>query len=216
MCLVWGAALAYASIAFLLDDWAHGLFGHMNTITFKINFPYFKPGVDPESAARQLRAHWGLREKPIPHMIELLESQGAKVFSLANDIENMGTFSGWRGEVPYIFCSNLESAVKSRFTVAEQLGHLVLHRDTRPKHYNTVRYAAHKFASAFLMPEGGMKPYEKPRLLHLKEIRERAQHWGVCSTALIDRLKKLGKISNQPKHTPVSYTHLTLPTIYSV
>ncbi|MCY4419638.1 MAG: ImmA/IrrE family metallo-endopeptidase [Gammaproteobacteria bacterium] len=206
-------ALATASIAFLLDDWAHRRFVYSRFMPSDVDFIDIGPDVEPEVAARKLRQHWKLGVEPISDMVELLEAKGARVFSITNESLCLHTFSGWRNEVPYIFCSNLDSAVNFRFTLAEQLGHLVLHRHTRPKHYKNVLHAVRAFASAFLMPESGMKSYEKPRYLYLDETYEFVQHWRVTGTVLIARLLKLRKITrstyslllNQIKNTDQQY-----------
>jgi Zn-dependent peptidase ImmA (M78 family) len=96
-------------------------------------------------------------------MIHLLESKGARVFSLAENSLKVNAFSVWRREKPFVFLNAMKSAENSRFDAAHELAHLTLHQDGS----TTGREAedqANRFASSFLMPEGDI-------LAHLPYVR---------------------------------------------
>jgi transcriptional regulator with XRE-family HTH domain len=67
------AALAAGSLAFTLSDWIEQRFDlpHVDVIDLA--------GEDPDIAARSLRQSWGLGERPIPNMVQLLEAKGVRV-----------------------------------------------------------------------------------------------------------------------------------------
>lgn len=186
-------ALASASIAFLLDDWAHDQFKRSSLMPSAVDFIGIGSDVDPESAARLLRQHWGLGLEPIPHMIELLESKGVRVFSLVDDVANLSAFSGWRDEIPYLFTGKSACTVDLRLSVAKQLGYLVLHRHTRPDNFRDIQREMNAFACAFLIPEGAKLSNIG---LNLKRLKETMQRWGLSGFDLIACGRKSGAISD--------------------
>jgi len=110
-----------------------------------------EPG-DAETAAMRLRAAWNLGLDPIPNLAEFLEEQGIKIIPL-----RMGArFSGLmcfarrsKGEdVPVIVVNEHDTGERQRFTLAHEVGHLVLKGLDGAKGEKL----AHRFAGAFLMP----------------------------------------------------------------
>lgn len=145
---------------------------------------------DPETASRELREHWQLGELSISNMVHLLESQGIRVFSLAENCLEVDAYSFWRDGVPFIFLNTMKSPERSRFDAAHELGHLVLHKHSS----NNGRQAeeqADKFASAFLMPKSSILatvPFS-PTLNELVTLKKR---WKVSLSALVRRSHDLG------------------------
>jgi Zn-dependent peptidase ImmA (M78 family) len=106
---------------------------------------------DAENAARALRMHWGLGLDAIPGMVELLEERGIKVLSI--DLDNIDGLTAKvrrkNGEaVPVIVVKKSAWAERKRFTLAHELGHMVM--EVAPG--VDAEKAAHRFAGAFLMP----------------------------------------------------------------
>lgn len=182
------AALAAGTIGFLIADW----------VADKFELPEVKlPDLrlyDPESAARTLRQEWALGEKPVSNMIQLLESKGVRVFSLAENTAKVNAYSLWRRDKPYVFLNTFKSAECSRFDAAHELAHLVLHQDGsvtgRP-----AEDQANKFASAFLMPKSDIISV-LPRVHHLQQLIAAKARWKVSVAALNYRVYKLGIISD--------------------
>ena len=140
------AALAAGSLAFVLTDWVEQRFEL--PAADLMDFSDERPDV----AACSLRQKWGLGERPIKNMVHLLESKGARVFSLAENTRTIDAFSLWHNENPYVFLNVMKSSERSRFDAAHELGHLVLHRHGGPKGRGA-EDEANKFAMSFLMPE---------------------------------------------------------------
>jgi Zn-dependent peptidase ImmA (M78 family) len=126
-------------------------------------------------------------------MIQLLESKGVRVFSLAENTAHVNAFSLWRKNVPYVFLNNFKSAECSRFDAAHELAHLVLHQEGGV----TGREAeeqANNFASAFLMPEADVR-CSLPQIYSLKQLISAKRRWRVSVAALNYRIHKIGLIS---------------------
>lgn len=183
------AALAAGSLAYLFSDW----------ITEKFNLPAtdlldLKYERNAAGAARTLRDYWGLGEKPISHMIKLLESKGVKVFSLSENNKNVDAFSCWRNDTPYIFLNVFKSAEHSRFDAAHELGHLVLHKHEGFRQ-KEIEIEANNFASSFLMPEADVIS-NISFVTSLDQVMEAKKRWKVSIAALSYRLHKIGILSD--------------------
>ena len=114
-------------------------------------WPVLLDPAEAEHGARGLRAHWGLGLDPIPNLVELLEERGIKVLSM--DLTNIdGLTARVRredGSAAFVVVVNRgDWGERQRFTIAHELGHMVL--DVAPKVDG--EKAAHRFAGAFLMP----------------------------------------------------------------
>ena len=139
------AALAAGTLSFLVSDWVEQ--------RFDLPEPDLEDlaGEEPEVAARSLREHWALGERPIKNMVHLLEAKGIRVFSLAENTRTVDAFSLWRDTRPYVFLNMLKTPEHSRHDAAHELGHLVLHRHGGPRG-RRAEDEANQFAASFLMP----------------------------------------------------------------
>ena len=104
------AALAAGSLAFVLSDWV----AHRFTLPEQ-DLLDFKEGTEPELAAQSLRQKWGVGERPIRHMIWLLEAKGVRVFSLVENARTVDAFSLRRRDTPYVFLNMAKTPERSRF-----------------------------------------------------------------------------------------------------
>lgn len=148
---------------------------------------------DPEDAARHLRKYWGIGERPIGHMIKLLEFKGVRVFSLSENTRNVDAFSCWRKDEPYVFLNTFKTPERTRFDAAHELGHLILHKHGGPNQ-RSAEAEADKFASAFLMPAADVMSII-PRVTGLSQLISAKARWGVSLAALTYRTYKLGLIT---------------------
>jgi Zn-dependent peptidase ImmA (M78 family)/DNA-binding transcriptional regulator YiaG len=182
------AAIAAGALAFELDDW----------ITVRFELPAHSiPRLNsfaPTDAATSLRSYWSMGERPISNMINVLESHGVRVFSLAEETRHLDAYSFWRNDRPYIFLNTLKTPEHSRFDAAHELGHLVLHRHGGPSHRNAEE-DANAFASAFLMPPSGLRAH-LPVIRKLKDILEGKKRWRVSAAALAYALHKQDIVSD--------------------
>jgi len=179
------AALAAGSLAYELADWVRGRFNLPAAALLDLSYER-----DPAGAARTLRQHWAIGEKPIGNMLRLLETKGIRVFSLAENTRNVDAFSCWRNSEPYVFLNTFKSTERSRFDAAHELAHLVLHKHGGPKQGRSAELEAHAFASSFLMPQDDVLA-TIPFVTTLKQVVREKKRWGVSVAALAHRLHKL-------------------------
>lgn len=150
-----------------------------------------------QEAADACRAQWGLGVGPISHVLALLESKGVAVCRYEMTGENVEAFSFWNGPRPFIFmASEKECGVRTRFDLAHELGHLVLHRWVEEDELEDratlkrIEREADRFAGAFLLPQRSF-PNEvyTPRLDAFVSLKRR---WRVSIQAMIYRCSDLG------------------------
>jgi Zn-dependent peptidase ImmA (M78 family)/transcriptional regulator with XRE-family HTH domain len=149
---------------------------------------------DPEAAAEFVRREWGLGTLSVRNMVHLLESKGARVYSLAVDARQVDAFSMWKGDVPFVFLNTNKTGEHSRFDAAHELGHLVLHRHGPPQGIEAEKQA-NAFASAFLMPRGSVFPVA-PKFPTYDNLVRLKRTWGVSVAALAYRLHSLKLVSD--------------------
>lgn len=181
-------ALAAASLAFIVADKIDDTFGLPNP-----DVPNLSYEGDPASAASTLRAHWGLGDRPVGNMIDLLEAKGVRVYSLTEKTVRVDAFSCWRDGVPYVFLNTLKSAEHSRFDAAHELAHLCLHQHGGSSH-RSAEPEANSFAGHFLMPPTDIHARIR-RISSLSQIRAAKKRWGVSMAALTYHLSKLGVLT---------------------
>ena len=180
--------LTSGRIALLIDEW----------ISRRFNLPQADlptlTGRDPEAAAQELRARWGLGEQPIRNVVHLLEAHGVRVYSLTDDNTNLDAYSLIWHKQPYAFLSTNKSGERSRFDAAHELGHLILHAESTTPHGPEAEQQANRFAAAFLMPRAGVIA-QGLRNAGLERILVAKQRWNVAAVAMAHRANELGLMS---------------------
>lgn len=184
------ASLAAGSLGVALYDWVDAQF-HLPTPDL---IDLSKERNRPDSAARLLRQHWGLGDRPIGNMLALMESKGIRVLSLSENTMDVDAYSFWRSDYPYIFLNQQKTPERSIFDCAHELGHLVMHHHAGAKGEKGAEYQADAFASAFLMPEADIKS-EARSVTTVRQILRLKRRWRVSAMALVFRLHKLGMIT---------------------
>ena len=104
---------------------------------------------DPTEVARQVRSLWRVPSGPIDHLIRLLESVGVLVHTRPLGTAAQDAVSTWpRGRPAIMLVNSGLPPDRLRFTVAHELGHLVMH--SMPS--DTQEREANLFAAEFLAP----------------------------------------------------------------
>lgn len=184
------ASLAAGAVAYLVSDWFEERFNLPPADIPDLHL--FNK--DASEAARLLRQEWSLGEKPIPNMIQLLESKGVRVFSLTENTVEVNAYSLWREGKPHVFLNTVMSAERSRFDAAHELAHLVLHQDGKVKG-REAEDQANLFAASFLMPKADVLGV-LPRVSHLGQLMVAKKRWKVSLAALANQVHRLGIISD--------------------
>jgi Zn-dependent peptidase ImmA (M78 family)/transcriptional regulator with XRE-family HTH domain len=149
---------------------------------------------DVESAAEELRAHWNVGLGAIPNLSELLEERGVKVV----DIQGFKRFEAqtlWaNGELAVIGVNADVPGDRQRFSLAHELGHLVLRVEDG---LNDER-AANRFAGAFLVPRAtALRMLRQSRgNFTIGELGLLKDTFGLSMQAWIHRAMDLGVISS--------------------
>ena len=156
-------------------------------------YPVMRDVFEADRAARSLRDHWGLGHDPIPNLVELLEEQGIKI--LAVDLTNIDGLTArvrrtQKSDVPVIVVNRKEWGERQRFTLAHELGHLVMDVSAKLDEEK----AAHRFAGAFLMPAEALwaKIGKHRTSIGWDELFELKQIFGTSVQAVTYRCKDLG------------------------
>lgn len=187
------ASLAAGSIGISLYDWIEARFNTPEPDLIDLS----KERERPEVAARLLRQHWGLGDRPIGNLIRLYESKGVRVLSLSENTPNVDAYSFWHADRPYMFLNQRKTAERSNFDSAHELAHLVLHFHAGRQSTNiedAERQADH-FASAFLMPEADVKS-SVGYVTGASQIIRLKSRWRVSAMALATRLHGLGMLTD--------------------
>lgn len=185
------ASLAAGTLGVALYDWIDARFKLPEPDLIDLS----KERNRPESAARILRQHWRLGDRPIGNVLKLLESKGIRILSLSENTRNVDAYSFWRSDRPYIFLNQEKTAERSIFDSAHELGHLVLHHHAGARVERGAEMQADRFASAFLMPEADVMNEVSHVTSATQIIREKSR-WKVSAMALTFRLHSLGLLSD--------------------
>lgn len=184
------AAIVAGMYALQLDTWISARFRRPAPDVPTLEHP----ARDPEAAAREVRARWGLGEAPAPNMVHLLEAHGVRVYSLATDCSDVDAFSTWWRGLPYVFLNTMKSRERGRFDAAHELGHLVMHGADQRLHGPEAERQANQFASAFLMPAADVLPRGLRHATVDRVLREK-KRWRVSAMSLTHRLNELGLLT---------------------
>ena len=157
-----------------------------------------------ELIANECREFWGLGFGPIENLTALLELNGVIITLGEMDSDSIDAFSRW-SEVdgrPYVrLCANKHCAVRSRFDLAHELAHLILHRNIDQKdfaHRDNLGFyekQADAFAGAFLLPEKGFaNDLSRIGLEYFKALKPK---WKVSIGVMIKRAAQLEFIDSE-------------------
>lgn len=142
----------------------------------------------------------------VPNVTRAVERLGCVVLPMDNELGRHLGMSTRVDEIPIIRVSRASARVpgdRQRFTVAHELGHLLLHSTCPPpessEQAKLIEKQAHRFAAAFLLPGDGFLDDlsrvngGRVTLSTLAELKER---WGVAIKAMVVRLQQLGQIDS--------------------
>lgn len=145
---------------------------------------------DIEEIARLVRASWLIPRGPIGNLVEYVERAGCVV--IESDLDSAGidgiTLS-IPGLPPCIFLNRNRPADRKRFTLAHELGHLVMHTIPSPDMENE----ANLFASCLLMPAPDIGPQLSG--LSLAKMAALKPIWRVSMASILMRAKTLGRVT---------------------
>lgn len=149
-----------------------------------------------EDVAERVRDAWELGFDPIPDLIDVLETYGIRVFMIDADADNK--FDGLAARVsgmPIVVVGRHWPGDRQRFTLAHELGHLML--EGRLESDLDEEMACNRFAGAFLFPRASVlqEMGEHRNAVELKELGLLKEEFGLSMAGILYRARDLGIIS---------------------
>jgi Zn-dependent peptidase ImmA (M78 family) len=154
-----------------------------------------------EDIALYVRRTWGLGITPIQNMSRLLESHGIIIATIKTGFMETDACSSFIDTRPYIFLdTQKECAVRTRFNMAHELGHLILHGNITQsdiedkKILNRIEKEANQFASSFLLPRDSF--LLDIRSTSLQSFLPLKKKWKTSIQAMVYRCQELDVFSD--------------------
>ena len=146
-----------------------------------------------ENIAEYVRREWNLGLDPIENLMDILEQHGIKVGVIAAPVKFDALTMRYNDDHPLIIVNKTFPGDRQRFSLAHELGHLLLTLDEGIDEEE----AAFRFAGAFLVPQQTaiMELGPKRRMLDFRELYVLKHKYGMSMGAWIYRAKNLKIIS---------------------
>ncbi len=152
----------------------------------------------PASIAQLVRGTWRLPLGPVDNLVQSLEAAGGIVYRVDFGTRLLDAVSHWPPDMPPMFFVNVNaSGDRLRFSLAHELGHVVMHASPT----RDMEDEADEFASEFLMPAREIGPYLID--MDLSRAGQLKPYWKVAMSALILRARDLGVHQQEQGEPPV-------------
>jgi Zn-dependent peptidase ImmA (M78 family)/DNA-binding XRE family transcriptional regulator len=141
-----------------------------------------------EAATAECRRLWGLEpDLPIPNLTRALERAGVVVTRFQGGAAKVDAFSRVGRRLIAVLNTDKGSASRSRFDLAHEAGHVVMHRGVDVGALE-LEEQADQFASALLMPRAGiLREFPRAASLEWEALFALKQRWRVSLGALVRR-----------------------------
>jgi Zn-dependent peptidase ImmA (M78 family)/transcriptional regulator with XRE-family HTH domain len=160
------------------------------------DLPKLAPGTSPADAAQALRAHWDLPDGPVKHLVATAEAHGVVVVVRPlSEVQSVDAFSAVIVERPIIITTPRRTAnvFRHRFSIAHEIGHLLMHADSAEQSA-AIEREANEFAAAFLTPAAAMDAV-LPQRMNVATLDRIGRTWGVSSKSLVRRMVERGRVT---------------------
>ena len=155
-------------------------------------------GGDPERIAELVRRTWLVPSGPIRDLVGWVERAGCIVVHCDFAALKVDGFTVQIPDMPpCIFLNRNMPADRQRFSLAHELGHVVLHQVPSPE----MESEADAFASEILMPARDIRPQLSGRRLTIQRLAALKPIWRVSMAALLYRARTVGAVTaNQSQY----------------
>lgn len=150
-----------------------------------------------EFAASECRDLWRIGRSAVQDIALAIEGAGVILIREETGIAQIEGLSAWSDvlERPLVLLSaDKDNGYRSRFDLAHELGHLILHRNiprpTERDRHKQLEQQAHRFAGAFLLPAETFA-LEVRMPVTLDDLLLLKRRWGVSVGAIVMRLRTL-------------------------
>ncbi len=175
------------------------LFQALKRPTSKI--PLFDLGktISPAKVAEELRQMWRIERGPLADLIEIIESKGIIVLSFDFGTERVDSRTILTNErQPIIVLNKSMLGDRLRFSLAYELGHLIMHTFANLSADRNIGHEANLFAAELLMPKKDIKSQLNENL-KITDLAELKCKWKVSMQAILYRANDLNIITNNQK-----------------
>jgi Zn-dependent peptidase ImmA (M78 family) len=155
------------------------------------------PHEDAASAAHLVRNALGVdQDSPIKNLLHRVERMGVRVFTSSYDVPDLDAFSTWiEGRQPVVVLNPMRPGDRQAFSLAHELGHLVMHYPLTAGQEH-IEDEANLFAAELLMPADAIRPELSPPIT-LSLLAELKSRWRVSIGALLQRAKELQVVTDR-------------------
>lgn len=153
----------------------------------------------PQKIATLVRKKWQVPPGPVLDLVKLLEEKGILIHCFDFGTDRVDSRSMLTDDKqPVIFLNRRLLGDRQRFSLAYELGHLLLHTYCTVSHERDVSHEANLFAAEFLMPAKDILP-DFENGISLPLLGELKRKWKVSMIALLYRADDLGLLSANQK-----------------
>lgn len=172
-----------------------------------LNLPPFEEGISIEEKAKKLRTYWGILNEPISDLPSLLQTQGIFLFSKKFQNEKIDGCSQVIGECPIIVLNrNKGNDARKNFSIAHELGHIILHCCKEIPDYEQIEAEADQFAASFLLPVEGVE--KDATHINAESLQNIGDKWHVSPQAVLERYRRLGFLGIDEERSEAKRTYL--------
>ena len=152
----------------------------------------------PAEIADTIRRHWHIPSGPINNLTHLLERAGVVIgCSNFHGVEVSGVTFSAPGQLPLILLNSDHPADQVRFTLAHELGHLVMHRFPTPD----MEQEANHFASELLFPSADLHVAMRGRKVNLALLAALKPEWKMSIQSILYAAEREGIVTkNQARY----------------
>ncbi len=153
-----------------------------------------------QEAAKKLRKIWEIPAGAIKNMTQILEEKEIPVLNFDFGTERVDSrLILTKEKHPLVFLNKTLLGDRLRFSLAYELGHLVMHAYLNTDFDRDTNHEANLFAAEFLMPEKDIRPDFNGDITVAK-LAELKRKWKVSMVALLYRAADLECISYNQKN----------------
>ena len=163
----------------------------------------------PAKIAERVRRDWELDKPVIPNMVRLLEDKGIVTIAVDFGTERVDSLHIiTKDKIPVIIYNKLLLGDRQRFTLAYELGQLIMHSIDHLQPDTDISREANEFAAAFLMPSEAIRGDLRGDVT-VALLAALKKKWKQSMISILYRADDLGLINaNQKRSLLQQFNHL--------
>lgn len=185
----------------LINVYTFGIRHLLNAIQFdKLNVPLFPVSQiqTPEQAATLTRDAWKMPTGEVTNLTKVLEDNGFITLPVLFGTDHIDSRSILIDDkYPVIFYNKKLRGDRLRFTLAYELGHIIMHTRSPQVRWDN-SHEANVFAAEFLMPKDEMLKDLNSKI-DIEELAQLKNKWLVSMQSILYRAEDLGVITENHK-----------------